>query len=71
MLLGSMAQNAFAQKIEIKGTVRDASDKSIEYVNVVLQTIDSTFVAGVTTRDRKSTRLNSSHNNQSRMPSSA
>ena len=32
MLLGSMAQNAFAQKIEIKGTVRDASDKSIEYV---------------------------------------
>ena len=33
MLLGSMAQNAFAQKIEIKGTVRDASDKSIEYVN--------------------------------------
>lgn len=37
MLLGSMAQNAFAQKIEIKGTVRDASDKSIEYVNVVLQ----------------------------------
>ena len=48
MLLGSMAQNAFAQKIEIKGTVRDASDKSIEYVNVVLQTIDSTFVAGVT-----------------------
>ena len=42
MLLGSMAQNAFAQKIEIKGTVRDASDKSIEYVNVVLQTIDST-----------------------------
>lgn len=45
MLLGSMAQNAFAQKIEIKGTVRDASDKSIEYVNVVLQTIDSTFVA--------------------------
>lgn len=27
MLLGSMAQNAFAQKIEIKGTVRDASDK--------------------------------------------
>ena len=47
MLLGSMAQNAFAQKIEIKGTVRDASDKSIEYVNVVLQTIDSTFVAGV------------------------
>lgn len=34
MLLGSMAQNAFAQKIEIKGTVRDASDKSIEYVNV-------------------------------------
>ena len=36
MLLGSMAQNAFAQKIEIKGTVRDASDKSIEYVNVCL-----------------------------------
>lgn len=53
MLLGSMAQNAFAQKIEIKGTVRDASDKSIEYVNVVLQTIDSTFVAGVTTSQKE------------------
>ena len=49
MLRGSMAQNAFAQKREIKGTVRDASDKSIEYVNVVLQTIESTFVARATT----------------------
>ena len=28
-------------------------------------------VAGIMTIDRKSTRLNSSHNNQSRMPSSA
>ena len=46
MLLGSMAQNAFAQKIEIKGTVRDASDKSIEYVNVVLQTIFKNTAAG-------------------------
>ena len=26
----NMSVNAFAQKIEIKGTVRDASDKSIE-----------------------------------------
>ena len=81
MLLGSMAQNAFAQKIEIKGTVRDASDKSIEYVNVVLQTIDSTFVAGVTTSPEgefifKNTCLlytspSPRDKRQSRMPSSA
>ena len=32
MLLGSMAQNAFAQKIEIKGTVRDASDLSLIHI---------------------------------------
>ena len=44
MLLGSMAQNAIAQKIEIKGTVRDASDKSLEYVKVEIQTISSTLI---------------------------
>lgn len=49
ILLGSMVQGIFAQKIEIKGTVCDASQKAIEYANVVLQTIDSTFVNGVTT----------------------
>ena len=53
MLLGSMAQNSFCSKNRNKRNVRDASDKSIEYVNVVLQTIDSTFVAGVTTSQKE------------------
>ena len=39
-----------------------------------IQNVSKTFNAGTVnqkTADRKSTRLNSSHNNQSRMPSSA
>lgn len=51
ILLCSMAVDAFAQKIEIKGSVCDAADQSIGYANVVLQTIDSAFVNGVTTND--------------------
>lgn len=50
ILLGSMVQGVFAQKIEIKGAVRNAVDsEAIEFVNVVLQTIDSVFVTGVST----------------------
>ncbi len=49
ILLGSVVQNIFAQKVEIKGTVCDAAKQAIEYANVVLQSIDSTFVNGVTT----------------------
>ncbi len=45
-----MVQGAFAQNLEIKGTVRDARDKKIlEFAHVVLQTMDSSFVAGTTT----------------------
>lgn len=50
MLLGSVVQGAFAQKINIKGVVFDAANQTAaEYVNVVLQTADSAFVAGATT----------------------
>ena len=49
ILLGSVVVSSYAQKIEIKGTVCDAAKQAIEYANVVLQTIDSTFVNGVTT----------------------
>ncbi|MCI1647635.1 MAG: TonB-dependent receptor [Bacteroides sp.] len=50
ILIASVVQGVFAQKIDIKGTVRNATSKeAAEYVNVVLQTMDSTFVAGVTT----------------------
>lgn len=50
ILLGSMVQGVFAQKIKIEGTVCDANNnQAAEYVNVVLQTVDSAFVAGVTT----------------------
>lgn len=50
ILTASMVQGVFAQKIMIKGTVKDAaSRKAAEYVNVVLQTADSVFVGGTTT----------------------
>ena len=50
ILLGGMVQGAFAQNLEIKGMVRDARNKEIlEFANVVLQTMDSSFVAGTTT----------------------
>ena len=50
ILLGGMVQGAFAQNLEIKGIVRDARNKEIlEFANVVLQTMDSSFVAGTTT----------------------
>ena len=49
MLAASMVQHGFAQKIEIKGNACDAGNRAIEYANVVLQTLDSTFVSGVTT----------------------
>ena len=45
ILLGGMVQGAFAQNLEIKGMVRDARNKEIlEFANVVLQTMDSSFV---------------------------
>lgn len=45
ILMVSMVQGVFAQKIEIKGTVRNATDnEATEFVNVVLQTTDSVFV---------------------------
>lgn len=52
ILLGSVVVSSYAQKIEIKGTVCDAANQAIEYANVVLQTIDSTFVNGVTTNPK-------------------
>ncbi len=50
MLLCSMTQGIFAQNIEIRGVVKDAKSKeSLEFVNVVLQAPDSSFVSGTTT----------------------
>ena len=49
ILFSSVVESSFAQKIEIKGTVCDAANNAIEYANIVLQTLDSTFVNGVTT----------------------
>ena len=59
ILLGSMVQGVFAQKIEIKGTVRSAANsEAVEFVNVVLQTVDSTFVTGVSTNNEGNFNLN-------------
>ncbi|KAA6319181.1 TonB-dependent receptor SusC [termite gut metagenome] len=41
-------QGIFAQQIEIKGAIKDATNKeSVEFANVVLQTTDSVFIAGI------------------------
>ncbi len=62
MLLGSMLQGVFAQKIAIKGSVKDAASKeAVEYVNVVLQTSDSTFIKGTTTNGKGSFLLDKLH----------
>lgn len=59
ILLSCMVQGAFAQKIAIKGIVKDATNKeAAEYVNVVLQTSDSTFVEGTTTDGKGAFLLN-------------
>ena len=59
-------------------TVFDGAKKLITHYNVVSDSTGSTTkivdVSGLTSnngKDRKSTRLNSSHSQQSRMPSSA
>ncbi|MGM9759236.1 MAG: carboxypeptidase-like regulatory domain-containing protein [Parabacteroides sp.] len=50
MLLVGMAVGAVAQNLVIKGSVREADRQTkVEFANVVLQTMDSTFVAGATT----------------------
>ena len=62
VLLSSMAAGAFAQKIAIKGTVKDADGKApVEYVNVVLLKNDSTFVEGTTTNGKGGFLLNKVH----------
>ena len=56
------AQNSSVEvqtnRIEVEGLVTDESKEPLIGVNVII-------------KDRKSTRLNSSHNRESRMPSSA
>ena len=53
MLLGGMAVGAIAQNLVIKGSVREAASQTqVEFANVVLQTMDSAFVAGATTDAR-------------------
>ena len=50
MLLVGMAVGAIAQNLVIKGSVVEAeSQTKVEFANVVLQTMDSAFVAGATT----------------------
>lgn len=62
MLLGCMLEGVFAQKIAIKGSVKDAASKeAVEYVNVVLQTSDSTFIKGTTTNGKGSFVLDKLH----------
>lgn len=62
ILISGIVHGTFAQKIAIKGTVKDATNKAAaEYVNVVLQTADSTFVTGTTTNGKGDFLLNKIH----------
>lgn len=62
ILISGIVQGLFAQKIAIKGIVKDATNKAAaEYVNVVLQTADSTFVTGTTTNGKGDFLLNKIH----------
>ena len=86
-LLMIVAAGAFAQfeTAVVLGTVRDASESAVPDAKITLLNIETGIQASATTdengsylfnnvkigRDRKSTRLNSSHRSLSRMPSSA
>jgi hypothetical protein len=49
LLVCSIIGSVYAQKIELKGTVREATtNEALESVNVMLQTPDSVFVIGTT-----------------------
>lgn len=52
ILLGSMAQGAFAQNIRIEGKVVNPKGDLVEYANVVLNTADSVFISGTTTDEQ-------------------
>ena len=53
LLCCCMIEGAFAQVIEINGGVKEArTNGTLEFANVVLQTIDSTFVMGTTTDNK-------------------
>ena len=68
--LASMATLLPAQTYRLSGCVQDENRQPVEVANVLLkQAKDSAYITGML--DRKSTRLNSSHSGQSRMPSSA
>jgi hypothetical protein len=52
ILLGGIIGSVYAQRIELKGAVRDAgNNEALAFVNVVLQTPDSAFVTGTTSDD--------------------
>ena len=67
-LLNTLAGEEVAIVTSIAGTTRDRIKESIQIEGVPMHVIDT---AGLRQTDRKSTRLNSSHSQQSRMPSSA
>ena len=60
---------AYLRKMAIDGYIIYTDTKDIQAMNKELQRIGRNI--NQIAKDRKSTRLNSSHNNQSRMPSSA
>ena len=70
VLTALVASQALAQQGRVSGLVKDEKDNPIKGATITAenQNIGSSFTA---TTDRKSTRLNSSHIQKSRMPSSA
>ncbi|MDR1594108.1 MAG: carboxypeptidase-like regulatory domain-containing protein, partial [Prevotellaceae bacterium] len=52
LFVSSIAGSVYAQKIELKGTVREAKNNNVfASANIVLQTVDSAFVTGTTSSD--------------------
>ena len=76
LLLTCLYVPCFSQeRFVVRGRILDAESAPVPYCSVsILESRDSTILGGAvsdTKGDRKSTRLNSSHANESRMPSSA
>ena len=63
------AEDLFLHDLHVLGDVRE--DGGLDEVTLVAVALAANLDLGACTLDRKSTRLNSSHSGESRMPSSA
>ena len=69
--LGGVCWNLLEEDADAVRVVHRAIDSGITYLDTASGYKESERRLGLALKDRKSTRLNSSHSQQSRMPSSA